>query len=387
VFSRRTAWADSDEAPLLAEPGTIDLTMTNPTAVGLVHPPDLYASLGDPGSAAYHPDSLGLPSAREAVAAYYAARGAVVPTGDICLLASTSEGYSHLLSILCDPGDVVLVPQPGYPLLPMIADLAGVELRSYPLLYHGTWSIDLDALAAAARVPGVRAIVLVAPNNPTGSYLSADELAFIDALAAELGIAVLADEVFFDYPLRPVPAVSPIVNTGALTFVLSGLSKVAALPQLKLAWVAARGPDVRVREALRRLELVADTFLSPATPVQRAAAALLAAAPAIQARILARARQDLAALAAACAGSTLTPLTVEGGWTALVRLPRVFDLDGRGWARELLRAGVLTQPGELYDLPDHLALSLLTPEPQFHEGLGRLTEHVARVVACGPCSR
>lgn len=387
MFSRRTAWADSDEAPLLAGPDTIDLTITNPTAVGLVHPPDLYASLGDPGSALYHPDSLGLPAAREAVAAYYAARGAHVPVADICLLASTSEGYSHLLSILCDPGDVVLVPQPGYPLLPMIADLAGALLRPYPLLYEGTWSIDLDALAAAARAPGVRAIVLVAPNNPTGSFLAHDELAFIDALAAELGIAVLADEVFFDHPLAPVPAVSPIFAAQALTFVLSGLSKVAALPQLKLAWIAARGPAPRVREAIRRLELVADTFLSPATPVQRAAAGLLAAAPAMQARILARARADLAALARACAGTTLTPLTVQGGWTALVRLPRVFDLDGRGWARELLHAGVLTQPGELYDLPDHLALSLLTPEAEFIAGIARLTERVARVVACGPCSR
>lgn len=387
MFSRRTAWAVSDDAPLVADAGTIDLTVTNPTAVGLVHPPDLYTSLGAPENALYSPDSLGLPAAREAVAGYYAARGAAVDPRDICLLASTSEGYAHLLSILCDPGDVVLVPQPGYPLLPMIADLAGVELRPYPLLYEGTWSIDLHALAAAARAPGVRAIVLVAPNNPTGSYLAADELAFIDALAAELGLAVLADEVFFDYPLAPVAAASPIAAGHALTFVLSGLSKVAALPQLKLAWVAARGPAPAVREAIRRLELVADTFLSPATPVQRAAGALLAAAPAIQRRILARARGDLAALARACADTSLTPLGVQGGWTALVRLPRVHDLDGRGWARELLHAGVLTQPGELYDLPDHLALSLLTPEPQFHEGVARLTERVARVVASGPCSR
>lgn len=391
MFSRRTAWQPADDSPPVPSAShVLDLTASNPTAVGLVHPADLYARLGDPGGAAYDPDPLGLLSARAAVAAYYAARGAHVPLDRLCLLAGTSEAYAHVLALLCDPGDQVLVPHPGYPLLPMIADLAGVELRPYPLLYDGTWSIDLAGLAAAVdAAPRARAIALVAPNNPTGNYLSAYELAALEDLAAARGLALVADEVFFDYPLEHVPTASPIDAARALTFVLSGLSKVAALPQLKLAWIAARGPDALVREAMRRLELVADTFLSAATPVQRAAGPLLAAAPAIQRTILARARANLAALRRACEGTSLTPLAVQGGWTGLVRLPRVFDLDGRGWADELLRgAGVLTQAGELYDLaPAHLALSLITPEPQFADGLARLTAHVDRVLTSGPCSR
>jgi len=388
VFSRRTAWPPADDPPLAFGPGVLDLTVSNPTAVGLVHAPDLYASLGDPGSATYDPDPLGLPLARAAVADYYRARGRELPLADICLLAGTSEAYAHLLAILCDPGDVVLVPQPGYPLLPMIADLAHVELRPYPLLYDGTWSIDLVALAEAVD-PRTRAIVLVAPNNPTGNYLSAAEIAAVDALAAARGLAVLVDEVFFDYPIGHAPKDSPLTGPGeALTFVLSGLSKVAALPQLKLAWAVARGPAPLVREAMRRLELVADTYLSAATPVQRAAPALLAAAPGVQASIRARVRANLDRLRRACAGTSLGVLDVEAGWTALVRLPQILDDGGRGWARELLHAGVLTQPGELYELPAaHLALSLITPEPGFAAGLERITERVAHVLASGPCSR
>lgn len=387
MFSRRTAWPPADEPPLAAGEGVLDLTISNPTAVGLRHSPDLYASLGDPDNRLYDPDPLGLPSARAAVAAYYRARGADVPLEDLCLLAGTSEAYAHLLSILCDPGDQVLVPQPGYPLLPMIADLALVELRPYPLLYDGTWSIDLDALVAAVdAAPRARAIALVAPNNPTGNYLTHDELAAIDALAAARDLAVIADEVFFDYPLEPVSSASPMLGRpAALTFVLSGLSKVAALPQLKLAWVAARGPAARVREAMRRLELCADTFLSASTPVQRAAPALLAAAPAIQARILARARANLDRLRHACRGTALGVLDVQAGWIALVRLPHLYPDGGHGWARELVRAGVLTQPGELYELPPaHLAVSLITPEPDFAAGLHRITEATLRVLASGP---
>lgn len=389
MFSRRTAWVPADDALPPACPEVQDLTGTNPTALGLVHPPEVYAALADPGNAVYDPDPLGLPAARAAVSAYYAARGASCPIEQLCLLAGTSEGYAHLLAILCDPGDAVLVPRPGYPLLPLIADLARVRLVPYPLLYDGTWSIDLHGLERAlAAAPRARAIVLVAPNNPTGNALAPDELAAVDALAAARGLAVLVDEVFFDYPLGHVAQASPMLAAcAAPTFVLSGLSKVAALPQIKLAWIAARGPAAPIAEAMRRLEIVADTFLTPSTPAQRAAPALLAAAPAIQRTILARARANLAALARACEGTALTPLHVQAGWTALVRCPRILDEGGRDWARELLAAGVLTQPGELYELPDHLALSLLTPEPVFVAGLARMTARVAHVVACGPCSR
>lgn len=397
MFSRRTAWVPADDplaAALQAHRAAglplVDLTGSNPTALGLVHPPAVYAALGDPGGAFYDPDPLGLPAARDAVAGYYAARGASVPRERLCLLASTSEAYAHLLALLCDPGDAVLVPRPGYPLLPMLADLAHVELAGYPLLYDGTWSIDLPALAAAlAACPRARAIALVAPNNPTGSYLAPDELAAIDALAAGRGLALLVDEVFWDYPLGHAPKASPIMSpTRALTFVLSGLSKVAALPQLKLAWIAAQGPAALVDEAMRRLELVADAYLSASTPVQRAAGALLAAAPAMQSAILERARDNLGHLRRACAGTSLTALDVQGGWLALVRLPAVHDLDGAAWALQALRGGVLAQPGELYDLegPPHLALSLITPPEAFQRGVDRLLDIAARVVASGPCS-
>lgn len=393
MFSRRTSWPPEDQ-PLLAQAGgLLDLTVSNPTAVGLHHSPDLYASLGDPDNSLYDPDPLGLPAARRAVADYYAATRPAAPKlekADICLLAGTSEAYSHLLAILCDPGDAVLVPQPGYPLLPMIADLAHVELRPYPLLYDGTWSIDHPALVAAADAARPRAIVLVAPNNPTGSYLDPAELAAIDALAAARGLALIIDEVFFDYSLRTCPKghVFNDIQPRALTFVLSGLSKIAALPQLKLAWAVARGPAPLVREAMRRLELVADTYLSASTPVQRAAPTIFAAVPAIQASIRARTGANLDHLRRACAGTSLTVLDVQAGWTALVRLPHIFDDGGYGWARALLDAGLLTQPGELYDLePAHLALSLITPEPLFTAGLDRLTDAVARVLASRPCSR
>lgn len=382
MFSRRSAWDPVDEAPLEVGPEVIDLTGTNPTALGLRPPPSLFAALADPGNASYDPDPLGLVAAREAVAAYYAARGAVCPIDHLCLLAGTSEAYAHLMAILCDPGDAVLVPQPGYPLLPMIADLAGVELRPYPLVYEGTWSIDLDGLRRAlAAAPRARAIVLVAPGNPTGNYLDGDELAAVLDLAAARGLAVIADEVFFDYPLEPLVRPTPVLGAcPALTFVLSGLSKVAALPQLKLAWVLARGPVGDVSEAMRRLALVADVYLTPSTPTQRAAGELLAAAPELQRQILARARANLRALALACADTALTPLRVQGGWTALVRLPRLPGVDAPAWAREAHAAGVLTQPGDLYELEDHLALSLLTPEASFIVGLVRLTARVAHVI-------
>jgi len=382
MFSRRSAWDPVEEAPLEAGPEVLDLTPTNPTALGIRPPPGLFAALADPGNASYDPDPLGLVVAREAVAAYYAARGASCPIDHLCLLAGTSEGYAHLMALLCDPGDAVLVPQPGYPLLPMIADLAGVELRPYPLVYEGSWSLDLEGLRRAlAGAPRARAIVLVAPGNPTGNYLDAGELAAVLDLAAARGLAVIADEVFFDYPLGSVQPATPVLGAcPALTFVLSGLSKVAALPQLKLAWVLARGPARAVSEAMRRLALVADAYLTPSTPTQRAAGALLAAAPALQRQILARARANLRALPVACADTALTPLRVQGGWTALIRLPRLPGVDARVWAREAHAAGVLTQPGDLYDLGDHLALSLLTPEAVFGAGLERLTACVAHVI-------
>lgn len=397
MFSRRTRWP-ADPGPFagtLARAAAlgddlVDLTVANPSRVDLVHETGVYEALGGPHLAAYEPIALGLPSAREAVAAYYAERRrAPIAADRLALCASTSEAYAHLLALLCDPGDAVLVPTPSYPLLRYLADLALVELVPYRLAYDGEWHVDLaDLRAQLVAHPRARAIVAVAPNNPTGNYLEAGELAAIDALAAHAELAVLVDEVFHDYPLaddRQGP--SPLEGEpAALTFVLSGLSKVAALPQVKLAWIACAGPSPLVAAALARLEVIADTFLSATTAVQRAAPAIFAATPAIQRRILARTRRNLAALREACRGSALTPLDVAGGWTALCRLPAIDDLDDLAWAERLVdRARVLAQPGYLYDLDaPHLALSLLAPADRFAEGAARLVRGVAEALEDPP---
>ena len=392
MFSRRTAWSTdpSPHAVALAAlgregPPLLDLTLSNPTRVGLTYAPDLYRDLADEGAATYDPLAFGLPAARAAVAGYYADRGAPLDPARVGLTASTSEAYAHLLALLCDPGDTVLVPRPGYPLLRYLADLANVQLAAYPLGYDGAWHLDLPALRAAlGAAPRARAVVVVAPNNPTGNYLSDRERAALDALCAERRLAVLVDEVFHDYPLdAPEPPPPHLAHVPeALTFALSGLSKVAALPQVKLAWYAAAGPTALVDAALARLEIIADTFLGASTPIQRAAGRLLHAAPGMQARIRERTRGNLARLRAVAAGTALTVLTADAGWTALVRLPRVADLDDAGWVLRLAaRQRLLVQPGYLYDLDGaHIALSLLTEPAAFADGLRRLDAGVAEVL-------
>jgi len=225
---------------------TIDLTVSNPTAVGLVHPPHVYAMLGDPAAARYEPDPLGLGSAREAVVDHYARRGVAVARDSVWLTASTSEAYAQLMLLSCDPGDVWWVPQPGYPLLDALARPLGVELRGYPLAYDRRWHVQTETLAhRVAAEPRSRAIVAVAPGNPTGACLSAAELAAIAALCADRDLALVVDEVFADYPLDARCDRVRHVDGGALacaTFVLSGLSKLAALPQMKLGWVVASAP-------------------------------------------------------------------------------------------------------------------------------------------------
>lgn len=397
MFSRHTAWSTEPSALDLALAALratatpiLDLTISNPTHVGLTHPPDLYRTLCDERSASYEPASLGLAAAREAVADYYAARGRRPDPAHIGLCASSSEAYSTILALLCDPGDAVLIPQPGYPLLRVLAELAHVELVPYPLLYDGTWSIDQVGLTQIlAATPRARAVVVVAPNNPTGNYLHEHELALLDSLLTPRDLALITDEVFHDYPLRDTPRPSPTLTPPrCLAFTISGLSKIAALPQLKLAWWLATGPAPQLTEAIRRLELIADTWLSAATPVQLALPRLLAAAPAIQAQISARTRSNLDHLHTTCHTTTMSVLAVDAGWTALLRLPAVHDLDDEAWARELLhRAHVLTQPGHLYDLhgPPHLALSLLTPTSTLATACDRLRAAVAEVLASGPC--
>jgi hypothetical protein len=348
----------------------LDLTESNPTRAGIPCPSGLTLALADPRSAQYEPSPFGLSIARAAVARTYEEAGLEVDPGSIVLTASTSEAYAFLFKLLCDGGDEVLVPQPSYPLLDHLARLEGVRLVPYPLVYDGEWYVDVAALQGAIR-DVTRAIVVVHPNNPTGSYLKRDELSAV----AATGLPIVSDEVFASYPLAEDSrrAASALEATDALVFALGGLSKMAALPQMKLAWLAVGGPAPRVREALDRLELISDTFLSVNTPVQIAAPALLAsrhvAADAIRARLV----RNLAEAARRVAGTAVSLLKVEGGWYATLRLPRTESEEA--WALTLLREdAVYVHPGHFFDFPSeaYAVTSLLTSEAVFAEGIARV---------------
>ena len=388
-LSRRSAWpaGPSPWSATVAAAKTaiaFDLTASNPTAVGLTHAPEVYASLGDAGNARYTPDAWGLREAREAVAAYYERRGRNVDPDRVWLCASTSEAYAQLLTLLADPGDAIVVPQPGYPLFDMLGDATGVRRVGYPLAFDGHWYLDAAGLRAAlSEEPRARAIVVVAPHNPTGHVPTPDEWTTLQHVARDFDVPLLVDEVFADYPLGPTPSRISIDDESGPCVVMSGLSKVAALPQLKLSWVVFHGQGPALAELRRRAELLADAFLSVATPVQRALPSLLAAAEDIQPRILARLHDNRRRLEAAVRDTAIDALPSTAGWTAVLRLPVVNELDDLGWARQLLEAGVLVQPGFLFDLPapPRVTVSLLTPEPTFAAGIERLVQHVAAVVA------
>ncbi|HUP05011.1 MAG TPA: pyridoxal phosphate-dependent aminotransferase [Bryobacteraceae bacterium] len=351
----------------------LDLTESNPTRAGIEYPGGLLRALEDPRALTYEPSPAGLLRAREAVAGYYAARGARVTPERILLTASTSEAYAYLFKLLADPGDSVLVPRPSYPLFEFLANLEGVEVRQYRLAYHGGWSIDLDSLAGAVT-ERTRAVVVVNPNNPTGSYLKRAELDALAGLCAARGMALISDEVFHDYAFAPDAgrATAPIERE-CLSFSMSGLSKIAGLPQMKLGWIVAGGPAELRAEAQERLEWIADTYLSVSAPVQYAAADLLACGEAVQRRIGERTAANLDFAREALAGSSANLLEVEGGWYAIAQAPRVRTEEE--WALELLaREQVLVQPGFFYDFESEafLALSLLTAPEVFRQGLARI---------------
>lgn len=378
-----SAWARA-VAEAKARGGLCDLTASNPTAVGLVHEPAVVAALGDPAAARYRPSARGLPSSRAAVAGHYARRGVAVDPEQVLLYASTSEAYAQLLAILCDPDEAVLVPRPGYPLLDMLGDLVGVRRVPYPLAFDGGWHLDTAGLDAALHAePRARAIVVVAPHNPTGHVPSETEWATLRARAARHALPLLVDEVFADYPLPPRDAAPRVAGGGDVPcVVLSGLSKVAALPQLKLSWAVLHGPAAEVAELRARAELAADAFLSVSTPVQLALPRLLDAAEEIQPRIRARLHANWARLHARVQGQPVDRLPADAGWMALLRLPAVHALDDLGWARRLLHAGVRVQPGFLFDLgdPPRVAVSLLTPPDVLEEGMARLLRCVDAAV-------
>ena len=352
----------------------LDLTESNPTHARIEYPADILSAFEDPRLLVYDPAPAGSGEAREAVAGYYAARGQQVAPERILLTASTSEAYAYLFKLLTDPGDCVLVPQPSYPLFEFLADMESIEVRQYPVVYHGGWSIDLEALAGAVT-ERTRAVVVVNPNNPTGSYVKRAELAAIARLCTERGMAILSDEVFSDYALAPDPerAATLAGVEECLTFSMSGLSKIAGLPQMKLGWIVAGGPAALRAAAQERLEWIADTYLSVGAPVQCAAGKLLASGEAIQRRIRERTAANLCYARAALAGSAANILAVEGGWYITVQAPMVRSEEE--WVLELLtREGVLVQPGFFYDFESeaYLVVSLLTAPEVFQEGVARL---------------
>ena len=356
----------------------LDLTESNPTRAGLVYPPEIVRAFDDPRMLVYEPSPAGAAEAREAVASYYAARGQRVETERILLTASTSEAYAWLFKLLSDAGDHVLVPRPSYPLFEFLANLESVEVRQYPLAYHGGWAIDLEALGAAVS-ERTRAVVLVNPNNPTGSYVKRAELQALSRLCAQRRIALVSDEVFSDYALGPdAERVSTLVGVEeCLAFSMSGLSKVAGLPQMKLGWIVTSGPAELRTEAIEKLEWIDDTYLSVSTPVACAAARLLVSGALVQRQIRERTAANLAVAKEALAGSAAGILAVEGGWYVTLRMPRIRGEED--WAIHLLsQEGVLTQPGFFYDFESEafLIVSLLTAPEVFREGIARLRRAV-----------
>jgi hypothetical protein len=356
----------------------LDLTQSNPTRAGIEYSPEILSAFQNPAMLVYDPAPAGARQAREAVAAYYAARGHRVEPERILLTASTSEAYAYLFKLLADPGGQVLVPRPSYPLFEFLAAMESIEVRQYPLAYHGAWSIDLDALEAAIS-PRTRAVLLVNPNNPTGSYVKRFEVQKLAHLCAEREIAVISDEVFSDYSFAPDPGrIATLAGLDeCLVFAMSGLSKVAGLPQMKLGWIVVNGPAAMRAEAMEKLEWIADTYLSVGTPVQCAAAKLLDAGVQVQGQIRQRTAANLAHARAALAGSAANILAVEGGWYIAAQLPRIRSEED--WAVDLLTLeNVLTQPGFFYDFESeaYLILSLLTETAVFQEGTAKLRDFV-----------
>jgi aspartate/methionine/tyrosine aminotransferase len=359
----------------------LDLTESNPTKVGLSYPAsEILAPFNDSALLAYDPLPAGMPSARRAVSGYYSSRGYRVGAERIFLTASTSESYGWIFKLLADPGDELLAPRPSYPLLEYLSGLESIRTVGYPLDERDGWSIDFEILSRAIS-PRTRAVVVVNPNNPTGSFIKKEELRQLKAICRERDLAIISDEVFSDYALSTDPArVDSLVNhEDALTFTLSGLSKVSALPQMKLGWIVIGGPRDHFATAAERLELIADTYLPASGPVQNAAGRLLALGARMQEQILDRVRANRSVLDAAMAPlAGCRSLTPEAGWYGIIELP-----GSRGeedWALLLLEAdGLLVQPGYLYDFQREgfLVVSLLIPTELFEDGIGRLARRLA----------
>ncbi|HKQ78463.1 MAG TPA: pyridoxal phosphate-dependent aminotransferase [Blastocatellia bacterium] len=391
MFSKRFKWSlESNRFARLIEEKKrsgariLDLTESNPTLAGFDYPAEeILGALAQAPAMLYEPAPRGLLVARAAVADYYAERGFNVDPEHVHLTASTSEAYSFLFKLLADQGQSVLVPQPSYPLFEFLAALEGVELRPYELQYAhpAGWRIDFDSVEDAVG-SNSRAIILVSPNNPTGSFTKLREIEQLNAICARHDLALIADEVFGDYGFGhdESRAKSLVSNDSVLTFVMSGFSKILALPQMKLGWIVTNGPAGLREEAVERLDFIADTFLSVAAPVQHSARAWLRLRHSMQDQILARARGNLNWLREVTEESPLRLLSGEGGWYATLELPR--QLTEEEWALSLLeKDDVLAHPGYFFDFPREafLVLSLLPRAETFREAIDRILARVERV--------
>lgn len=320
----------------------------------------------------YDPEPFGMKPSREAVSRYYSDHGAAVAPEHICLTTSTSEAYSYLFRLLCDPSDEVLIARPSYPLFDFIAKLDGVELREYPLVYADAWHVDLHTLEKMIT-PRTKAVIVVHPNNPTGNFASPEERAALDEVCERRGLALIVDEVFLDYGCSAAAPSFAAGNSRALTFVLSGISKICALPQMKISWIATCGPADLIEAAQSRMEVVADTFLSVPAPTQHALSAWLGGRKVLQERIRSRIANNLEVAKALLKASQITLLRCEGGWTAVLRVPR--HVDGMEFAFAALERDLVIQPGEFYGLSSgHVVVSLLTLPDAWQQGMQLLSK-------------
>ncbi len=356
----------------------IDLTVSNPTECGFEYDSSaILDALRTPAVLLYEPNPKGLESARRAVAAYYAARNDDVSAEDIILTTSTSEAYFYVFRTLCNPGEELLIPSPSYPLFDFLADIQDVSLVRYPLFYGHEWQIDFHAMEQAIT-QRTRGVIVVHPNNPTGNFVKSAEMAKLNAICSARDIAIIADEVFLDFAFVGSRPASFAADRGAPTFTLSGLSKICGLPQMKAAWLIASGQQQWKSEALARLEVIADTYLSVNAPVQLAIPGFLEQRHVFQKQVISRVRRNLAELDRQLASHRVcSRLAVEGGWCAVVRVP-VTHSDEELAIGLLHTYGVYAHPGLFYDFPSggYLVVSLITAEENFSQGIERVLAYL-----------
>ncbi len=381
MFAERTKWnlaanrlSEALARQMASGKRLFDLTASNPTDCGFDYEAQtILGALHNLAALRYEPNPKGLEVARRAVAGYYAERGATVSVDDIILTTSTSEAYSFVFRLLCNPGDELLIPAPSYPLFAFLADLQDVKLVRYALLYDHGWQIDFHGLEQAIT-PRTRGVIVVNPNNPTGHFVKAGELVRLNQICSQREMAVIADEVFLDFALDSLGGVSCAANSEALTFTLSGLSKICGLPQMKLAWLITSGPEKLKRQALDRLEVIADTYLSPNTPVQLATPTFLEQRLGFQKQLMTRVRRNLAELDRQLARQkACTRLEVEGGWYAVLHVPAVQPDEELAIAL-LETKSAYVHPGHFFDFAGdgYLVVSLIAREQEFAEGIKRV---------------